>query len=126
MKKVLWILQIVLALMFLMAGTFKTFSPIPELAVRMPWVNDFSESMVRFIGFSQLLGGIGLLLPSLLRIKPILSVWAGFGLALVMICAAFYHVSKGEFSALPTNFILGGIAAFVAWARWRKFPIEAK
>jgi hypothetical protein len=92
----------------------------------MPWVNDFSEGMVRFIGVSQLLGGLGLLLPSVLRIKPILSVVAGFALALVMIFAAVYHISKGEFSALPTNFILGGLAAYVAWARWRKFPIEAR
>jgi putative oxidoreductase len=126
MKKVLWILQVVLAAMFIMAGTFKTFTPIPELAVKMPWVNDFSEGMVRFIGASQLLGGLGLLLPSVLRIKPILSVVAGFALALVMIFAAVYHISKGEFSALPTNFILGGLAAYVAWARWRKFPIEAR
>lgn len=126
MKKVLWILQVVLAAMFLMAGTFKTFTPIPELAIKMPWVNDFSEGMVRFIGFTQLLGGLGLLLPSVLRIKPFLTVVAGFALGLVMIFAAVYHISKGEFYALPTNIILGALASYVAWARWRKFPIEAK
>lgn len=109
--------------MFLMAGTFKTFSPIPELAVKMPWVTEYSEGMVRFVGISELLGGLGIILPSMLRIKPFLTTVAGFALGLVMILAAAYHISKSEFSALPMNFILGGLALYVAWARWRKFPI---
>jgi hypothetical protein len=53
-------------------------------------------------------------------------VVAGFALALVIIFAEVYYINKGEFFALPTNFILGGLAAYVAWARWRKFPIEAR
>lgn len=126
MKKVIWILQVVLALMFLMAGSLKTFSPIAELAEKMPWVTEYSEGMVRFVGISELLGGLGIILPSILRIKPFLTTVAGFALGLVMILAAAYHISKSEFSALPMNFILGGIAVYVAWARWRKFPIEAK
>ncbi|MFM6983175.1 MAG: DoxX family protein [Chitinophagaceae bacterium] len=126
MKKVLWILQVILAAMFLMAGSFKTFTPIAELAEKMPWVTEYSEGMVRFVGVSELLGGLGIILPSLLRIKPILTTVAGFALGLVMILAAAYHISKGEFSSLPMNFILGGIAVYVAWARWRKYPVEAR
>lgn len=126
MKKVLWILQVILAAMFLMAGSFKTFTPIAELAEKMPWVTEYSEGMVRFVGVSELLGGLGIILPSLFRIKPILTTVAGFALGLVMILAAAYHISKGEFSSLPMNFILGGIAVYVAWARWRKYPVEAR
>ncbi len=67
----LWVAQVLLAAMFLMAGIMKATQPIEELSQSMTWVNDFSAGMVRFIGISELLGGIGLLLPALLRIKPI-------------------------------------------------------
>jgi putative oxidoreductase len=59
--------------------------PIEELSKSMAWVNDFSIGMVRFIGASELLGGIGLLLPSLLRIRPFLTPLAALGLFIVMV-----------------------------------------
>jgi len=71
----LWIAQVILAAMFLMAGVMKSTQPIEQLGASMSWVNDFSAGMVRFIGISELLGGIGLLLPALLRIKLSLRRW---------------------------------------------------
>ncbi|MBX2896952.1 MAG: DoxX family protein [Cyclobacteriaceae bacterium] len=122
----LWIAQVLLALMFLMAGAMKSAQPVEELAKSMSWVNDFSAGMVRFIGASELLGGIGLLLPSLLRIRPLLTPLAALGLFIVMVFAFIYHVSKGEYELLPVNSILGTIALFIVWGRYKKVPIQPK
>jgi putative oxidoreductase len=122
----LWVAQVLLALMFFMTGTMKTTQPIEELAKSMSWVNDFSPGMVRFIGASELLGGIGLLLPSLLRIRPLLTPLAALGLFIVMSLAFIYHVSKGEYELLPINSILGTIALFIVWGRYKKVPIQPK
>jgi putative oxidoreductase len=122
----LWVAQVLLALMFLMAGIMKSTQPIEELSKSMAWVNDFSIGMVRFIGASELLGGIGLLLPSLLRIRPFLTPLAALGLFMVMVFAFIYHVSKGEYELLPVNSILGTIALFIVWGRYKKVPIQPK
>ncbi|AXE17128.1 DoxX family protein [Runella rosea] len=126
MKIALWIVQGLLALMFAFAGFTKMTTPISELALQMPWVNDFSESMVRFVGAVELLGAIGLLLPALLRIKPILTPLAALGLAVTMLFAAVYHLTKAEYQGIGINVVLGGLALFVAWGRYKKEPILAK
>lgn len=122
----LWIAQGLLAMMFLMAGAMKTFQPIEVLAESLPWVTSYSQILVRFIGVSELLGGLGLILPSLLRIKPFLTVWAAVGLVVVMLFASIFHASRGEFSAIGMNVVLMAIAAFIAWGRNEKAPIQAK
>lgn len=122
----LWTAQVVLAAMFLMAGVMKSTQPIEELAKSLPWVNDISEGLVRLIGISELLGGLGLLLPSILRIKPKLTPLAAFGLFVVMVLAFSYHSMKGEYQALGINMILAAIALFIAWGRYKKVPIAAK
>jgi len=122
----LWIVQVLLALAFGMAGTFKSTAPIAELAQKMPWVGQVPAALVRFIGVSELAAALGLILPSATRIKPVLTPLAGLGLVLVMVLAAGFHLSKGEVHALPINFVLGGLAAFVAWGRLRKAPISPR
>lgn len=82
--------------------------------------------MVRFIGISELLGGIGLLFPSILRIKPILTPLAALGLFIVMVLALAYHIYKGENNLLGINLILGAIALFIGWGRYKKVPIQPK
>ena len=123
---ILWIAQVLLAGMFLMSGFMKVAQPIEELAKMLPWASQVPEGLVRFIGISEVLGGLGLILPSLLRIKPALTVWAALGLATVMIFAAIFHASRGEFSAIGMNVILSLIALFIAWGRSKKAPIQAK
>ena len=110
----LWAAQIILAAMFIFAGFPKATQPIDELAAWLPLVNETPVALVRFIGITELLGGIGLLLPGILRIKPILTAYAAVGILLIMIMAIGYHISKGEFAALGTNIGLGLLAAFVA------------
>lgn len=122
----LWIAQTLLALMFLMAGAMKLSQPIEKLVESLPWVSSTPISLVRFIGLSEVLGGLGLLLPSLLRIKPFLTTWAALGLALVMVLAAIFHGSRGEFSNIVMNFVMIAIALFIAWGRSTKAPIQAK
>jgi uncharacterized membrane protein YphA (DoxX/SURF4 family) len=122
----LWIAQSLLAAMFIMAGFTKVATPIDQLIVMMPWAADVPALLVKFIGVSELLGGLGLLLPSALRIKPNLTVLAARGLILIMIFAVAFHVSRGEFSATPASIILGSIAAFISWGRSRRAIIHSR
>lgn len=119
----LWVAQGLLAAAFIMAGFMKITAPIDELAANgMSFVTSFSEGMVRFIGISEVLGGIGLILPALLRIKPILTPIAAIGLATVMVLAAVYHITHNE-PPIP-NIILFALASFIAWGRIKKVPIQ--
>ena len=121
----LWVVQILLALAFGMAGFMKLTTPIPQLAAQgMTYVNSFGEGMVRFIGISEILGAIGLILPAALRIKPVLTPVAAVGLAIVMVLAFGYHVSNNE--PFTPTIVLFALAAFVAWGRFKKAPIRPK
>lgn len=122
----LWIVQSLLAAMFLMAGINKIFQPMAELAKMLPWVTEMPSGLVRFIGFSELLGGLGMVLPSLLRIRPVLTPISGIGLAMVMLFAAIFHLSRGEASVIGMNAVLMALALLVAWGRFKKAPIHAK
>ncbi|SNR27225.1 DoxX-like family protein [Maribacter sedimenticola] len=126
MHIILWIAQGLLAAMFIMAGLMKASQPIEALAESLPWVTSTPQALVRFIGISELLGGLGLLIPSIFRFKPYLTVWAALGLAAVMILAAIFHASRGEFSAIGMNIIIMGIALFIAWGRSKKALILPK
>jgi putative oxidoreductase len=121
----LWVVQVLLFLGFGMAGVMKTFTPIAELAVKMPWVASL-PTLVRFIGVSELAAALGMILPSATRVLPKLTALAGLGLVVVMVLASAFHLSRGEPQALPVNFVLGGLAAFVAWGRYKKAPIAPR
>ena len=116
----IWIAQAVVAIFFLMAGTSHLMMPLEKLATTAPWTKDVSLPLVRFIGFWELLGGIGLLLPSLLRIKPQLSYWAAIGLATIMLFAMVFHISRGEGAMIGIHFVLLFLAGFTAWGRRKK------
>src|SRR5688572_4600183 len=83
----LWVAQVILAAMFAMAGVMKLTQPIETLALTVPWSADVPLALVRFIGASELAAAIGLLLPSLTRIKPWLTPLAAAGLATIMLLA---------------------------------------
>lgn len=122
----LWIVQILLGAAFIMAGVMKSFTPIPQLALRMPWAAELPEALVRFIGISELAGGIGVLLPSLLRVKPQLTPLAAVGLGTIMFLAAAFNFSRGDMAHIGMDAMLGLLAAFVAWGRWKKAPILSR
>ncbi|SEW39341.1 DoxX-like family protein [Chitinophaga sp. YR573] len=122
----LWIVQVILAAAFGIAGLMKSTSPIPDLAAQLVWPGDIPVALVRIIGVSELLAAIGLLLPSILRIRPSLTVWAALGLVVVMALALIFHISRGEMQALPINLVFGLLAGFVAWGRSQKVIILPK
>ena len=79
----LWIAQGLLAAVFLMSGFMKVSAPVDTLQAQMPWVAGSLGGLVRFIGVAELLGAIGVVLPALTRIKPMLTPLAASGLAVV-------------------------------------------
>lgn len=122
----LWAVQILLALAFLMAGGMKATAPLDELAKNMSFVSHVPGALVRFIGISEVLGAVGLVLPAATRIQPWLTPLAGALLAVVMVLAMGTHLSLGEPEALPANLVLGGLAAFVAVGRGWLAPIASR
>lgn len=125
MHVTLWVAQILVAL-FLITGAVLKFQPIEKIAAMMPWAGQVPAAVVRLLGVIDLLGAIGLILPSLLRIKPLLAVWAAIGVIALMVCATIFHVSRGEASVTGVNIFCAFIATFIAWGRFKKAPITAK
>ena len=119
MNTTIWIIQGLLALMFAMAGVMKSTQPIEKLAPKMPWVNDYSVGMVRFVGISELLGAIGLIVPMATGILPILTPIAAAALALVMVLAAAYHIRKAEYPGTVPSLVLFVLCAVVAYFRYQ-------
>jgi putative oxidoreductase len=121
----LWTVQVLLAVGFGMAGGMKLVVPIADLLKQMDWVAS-APWLPRFIGVAELAGALGLVLPSLTRIKPILTPIAAVGLATIMVLALGFHVSRGEMSHLPPVIVLGALAVFVAWGRFTKARIAPR
>ena len=116
----LWVVQGLLAALFLFAGIMKLVLPIEALTagpVALPGL------FMRFIGVCEVLGAVGLILPTLLGIKPALTALAGAGLTVIMIGAVVVSAMGGPLAAATVPFVVGVLAAFVGWGRWRLAPI---
>lgn len=121
----LWVAQSLLAAAFAMVGFMKITAPAAQLVESgMSYINTYGIGLARFIGISELLGGIGLILPAALRIKPVLTPVAAIGIAVIMLLASAYHISNGE-PFLP-SLVLLLLAVFVAWGRFTKARILPK
>lgn len=119
MNTSLWIAQGILALMFLMAGMSKSTQSIEKLLKSgISWADRFPISTVRFIGIAELLGGLGLILPLLLNLYPILTPIAACALGLVMVLAIFHHAKHKESKGMMFNIILLALLSFVAYGRF--------
>lgn len=116
MNIVLWIVQILLGLLFLIAGTTKAFS-YEKAKASLPWVKDSKKNLVTYIGVAEILGGLGLILPYALGIVTILTPVAAIGLGIVMILAAIFHAKRKEYQGMGMNLILFALALFVAIGR---------
>jgi putative oxidoreductase len=122
----LWVAQILVAAVLIMAGLMKLTTPISELSKTLPWTGELPELFVRAISLIDIAGGLGLILPSALRIKPNLTAAATIGVILLMVCAIVMHVSKGEASLTGINYIIIALAGFVYWGRTKKVVIQPK
>ena len=119
MNIALWIIQVLLALLFLFAGAMKLIMPIEEMTRQMPVA--IPGLFLRFIGVCEVLGGLGLILPGLLRIKTWLTPLAAVSLVILMIGAMAFSFMIGVTAAIPA-LVTGILAAFVAYGRWRLTP----
>jgi len=111
----LWIVQVLLALLFLFAGSMKLILPLEKMQgpVSLPlW-------FLRFIGVAEVLGGLGLVLPTLLRIRPGLTPLAAAGLVIIMIGATLTTLAGGDVVSALLPAVVGVLLVFVAYNRWR-------
>lgn len=118
MTYALWIVQGLLALLFVWAGGMKLVLPLEQLAGPVALPGFF----VRFIGVAEVLGGVGLILPGLLRIRPGLTPLAAAGLIIIMIGATVITLASGEVAMALIPLVVGLLLAFVAYGRWRLAP----
>jgi hypothetical protein len=119
----LWIVQGLLALFFgLGSGAPKLILPLDMLSAAMPI--PLPDLFVRFIGVAEVLGALGLVLPGLLRMRPGLTPLAAAGLVIIMIGATVYQLAAGQPESALFAVVIGLIAAFVAYGRWRLAPLR--
>ncbi|MEU1545920.1 DoxX family protein [Nocardia sp. NPDC005745] len=114
----LWILQGVLATLFVAAGILKSTQPRDKLISQLPWVSDVPTPGVRLIGVAELAGGVGMILPAVTGIATVLTPLAATGLAGIMILAVGLHARRKEPQAIGFNAILLAGAVLVAWGRF--------
>jgi uncharacterized membrane protein YphA (DoxX/SURF4 family) len=117
---ILWVIQVLLALMFLFAGGMKLVIPIEKMQgpIALPGL------FLRFIGVCETLGGLGLILPGLTRIQTGLTPLAAAGLVIIMIGATAITVASGLIATAAIPLVTGLLAAFVAYGRWRMAPLR--
>lgn len=120
MNLALWVAAGLLAAVFLFAGSTKLFIPQKKLAEAPGggWVNDFSAGFVKALGAVEILGAVGLILPALLGIAPVLVPLAALGLGLIMIGAAIVEFCRQEFKHVLLNLTYLALIAFVASGRF--------
>ena len=123
MDVALWIIQVLLALVFVMAGVMKLTQPKKKIAAQMAWANDFSQNNIRLIGLVEVLGAIGLILPSLTRILPVLTPLAALGLVATMVGAILTHLRRKEIPAIAVNVVLLVLATVVVYGRFVAVPL---
>lgn len=115
MNYVLWIVQGLLALIFLFAGGSKLVLPLEVMTEQMPL--PLPGLFLRFIGVAEVLGAIGLILPGLLGVRPGLTPLAAFGLVIIMIGATAFTLSGIGFTPALIPLVVGLLSAFVGYGR---------
>jgi hypothetical protein len=123
MNMLLWVLQVLLALVFFAHGCLLLFPPaalVDQMNATLPrWFQ-------LFLGIAEILATVGLTLPGVTRIQPWLVSCAAAGLMIVMISATVFHLMRGEVSSAIITVVLLAVATFVAYMRWRVAPIPPR
>lgn len=120
MNKLVTAIQILLGILFIVIGCAKLLVPISTLATSMSWVYLFPEFVVRSIGAVELLGGLALILPMLLKRMHRLSAFAALGIMLIMVLASLLHLSRpGEKPLVLVNVVIFVLAGIVMFSRFR-------
>lgn len=119
MNRTLWVVQWLLALFFALASSLPKLLLPPEMLpmpIPIPW------ALMLFVGAAELAGALGLVLPGLFRLWPILTPLAAAGLALICIGGTVYQLMAGEPGNTVFAIVLGLICAFVGYGRWQIAP----
>ena len=111
---VLWVLQMLLAALFLFAGVMKLISPIAELAEQAKLPGGF----LRFIGVAEVLGGLGLVLPGVFRVRRVLTPLAAGGLTIIMVGGTVVTAAHGDIGMALIPLAVGVLCAVVMRGRW--------
>ena len=120
MTYVLWTIQVLLAALFLFAGVMKLVLPLDKMTGPVPVPGLF----LRFIGVCETLGALGLILPGLFRIRPGLTPLAAAGLVIIMLGATVLNLRGGDLFSTAITVVVGLLAAFVAYGRWKIAPLR--
>ena len=120
MNTALWIVQGILGVMMLVLGLMKTFLPVERLN-KFSWTTRSSKGLTRFVGISELFIGLGLTLPQVTGILPILTSLAALSLCMIMVLAIAEHVRHKEKNEIGKNVVIMLLAAFVAVSRFTSF-----
>lgn len=123
MKVTVWIVSVLLALAFLATGTTKLFMPSADLAASAQGV---PVVLLKIAGAAEVLGALGLVLPAMTRIRPVLTPLAATGLVLTMVGATVTNLIIGEYGIALQTLVLGLVAGFVAWARFGPAAVEPR
>jgi uncharacterized membrane protein YphA (DoxX/SURF4 family) len=126
MSIVLWVLQGILAAVFLGAGLVKLARSKQQLAAMGPsmaWADDFSDSLIKVIGIAEVLAALGLVLPGLLGVATVLTPLAGLGLIALMLGAGITHLRRRETSTAAANLLICLLALVVVIARFGPLPL---
>jgi uncharacterized membrane protein YphA (DoxX/SURF4 family) len=118
MNSFLWILQTLLALVFIASGSIILLLPKAKLAPKLSWVKNYSPQKVILICLAKMAGGIGLVLPMYLQILPVLTPLAAAGLAIIMAMAFAYHIQQREYKDLPPTILFFLMLLTIAWFRY--------
>ena len=122
MNIILWIIQVLLALLFLFGGVTKLIMPVEEMVKQTAMPGPF----LRFIGVAEVLGGLGLILPGLFRIKTWLTPLAAIGLMIIVIGATVVTLKMGGGAMALMPLVTAILCAFVAYGRWRMSPLRGR
>ena len=121
MNIALWIVAGVFAFGYIAGGSVKLTMPYEKYVAKLGWPEDFTPANVRFMGVVEVLGGIGLVLPGLVGVAPILVPVAASGMALYMAGAITERIRRGEYKELVGDLVFLAAMIFIAWGR---FAIE--
>lgn len=124
MNVALWIVQILMAALFLFAGVMKFIMPMEEMQKQMPVA--LSAAFIYFIGVAEAAGGLGLILPSALRVRPGLTPLAACGLVIIMAGAVWLGLISPDPKSAIIPAIVGLLLVFVAYGRSRLAPLRPK
>ena len=123
MNALLWILQVLLALVFLASGLVKLVKPKEALVERLPILAAYRPLTVRLIGLAEVLGAAGVVVPLAVGVAPGLVPWAALGLASVVIAAAVAHAERDDFKPLAVHAVLLVMAVAVVYGRSADVPL---